>query len=59
MNRSKKNYKLTFDFKLEYAMKVIKPNTANWKVNLKAGEDAVIGFFIAGSYGYEVTEYIE
>lgn len=52
MNRSKKNFKLAFDFKLEQGTKVIKPNTANWKANLKAGEDAVLGFFIAGSYGY-------
>lgn len=56
LNRGNKNIEFTFVFQLQMEIKPIKPNTVNWKLLLKVGEDAVIGFFMGRSYGYSVAE---
>jgi len=45
---------INFSFALEQNIKVIKPNTPEWKALIKVGEDAVLGFFVGGSYGYSL-----
>lgn len=54
VNRANRQYTANLNFMLAMQIKVIKPNTVNWNPTLRPNEEAVIGFFINGSFSYSI-----